>query len=380
LAENQAMRGHRVYACSLVRDPAAPHRRNGVEIRPLQARNPLWIQESAGHAAPVRLANKVATVFNRQVSSEFGGLLDDIQPDVLHTHSMVELPPSVWNEAASRGVPVVHTLHDYDLLCIRGALFKDGRKCRPRHAACRLLSRPKQALHDRISAVAAVSRTVLDSHLEHGLFAHLPAARRRVVWNPAQLARSAPRAPRARSLPLRFGFLGRLAGEKGLGPLLAACRALPPSGWTLRVAGEGAERAAFEEQARGLPVRFDGHVDAATFLSEIDVLVCVPLWDEPFGLTTVEGYAAGCRVIGSTQGVIADIVQRIEPGWTVPPGGVPSLAAAMSRALASGSALPAKCRTAVDALLDALAPTVVTQAYLDLYEDVRARTPARAIG
>jgi glycogen synthase len=369
-----------VHACSLVREPVPPSRRNGVAVQPLSARNPMWIQESAGHPAPLRLANKVATVFNRRVASEFGGLLDDIQPDVLHTHSMVELPPAVWKAAALRGVPIVHTLHDYDLLCIRGALFKNGRKCRPRHAACRVLSAPKRALHDHIGAVAAVSRTVLDSHIEHGLFTHLDAARRRVVWNPAQLARTAPRPPRAPGQPLRLGFLGRLAGEKGLGPLLDACRRLPPTGWTLRIAGAGGERSRFEEQACGLPVRFEGHVEAARFLREIDVLVCVPLWDEPFGLTTLEGYAAGCRVIGSTQGVIADIVDRIEPGWTVPPGDVAALAAALERAIASGDALPAKCRPAVDALLDQLDPAVVTQAYLDLYEAVRARTPIAAIG
>ncbi len=380
LAENQVARGHRVHACSLVRDPVAPSCRNGVEVKPLRARNPLWIQESARYSAPLRLANKVATVFNRRVSSEFGRLLNDIQPDVLHTHSMVELPPAVWDQAAMRGVPIVHTLHDYDLLCIRGALFKDGRKCQPRHTACRVLSKPKQALHDRIDAVAAVSQTVLDGHLSKGLFAQLPLSRRRVVWNPAQVARSAPRAPRPRDLPLRFGFLGRLAGEKGLAPLLTACRELPPSGWTLRIAGEGGERATFEEQAQGLPVHFEGYADAAAFLAEIDVLVCVPLWDEPFGLTMLEGYAAGCRVIGSTQGVIADVVQRIEPAWTVPPGDVGALAAAMMRALACGGALPAKCRPAVDALLDTLAPDVVTQAYLDLYEDVRSRTPFAIAG
>lgn len=380
MAENQAARGHRVHACSLVRAPSAPARRNGVAVQPFAARNPMWIQDSARYPAPLRLANKVATVFNHRVSSEFGGLLDDIQPDVLHTHSMVELPPAVWDQAAMRGIPIVHTLHDYDLLCIRGALFKDGRKCRPRHLACRVLSAPKRALHDRIDAVAAVSRTVLDSHLEHGLFGHLDAARRRVVWNPAQVSRSAPRAPRSRCQPLRLGFLGRLAGEKGLGPLLDACRQLPPAGWTLSIAGEGRERARFEKQARGLPVRFEGYVDAARFLAEIDVLVCVPLWDEPFGLTTLEGYAAGCRVIGSTQGAVADMVERIEPGWTVAPGDVAALAGALEHALASGGALPARCRSAVDALLDQLHPAVVTQAYLDLYEDVRAATPLAAHG
>lgn len=377
MAETQALGGHSVHASSLVRDSAAPSRRNGVTVRPLRARNPLWIQDSARYPSPIRLANKVATVLNRRVSSEFGALLDDIEPDVLHTHSMVELPPEVWNQASRRGVPIVHTLHDYDLLCIRGALFKDGRKCSPRHIACRALSAPKQALHDRIDAVAAVSRTVLDTHLDHGLFTHLPPDRRSVIWNPAKIDSGTPvRRRRPAGQPLRFGYLGRLVSEKGLAPLIEACRSLPPTGWNLRVAGEGRERVAFEEQARGLPIDFAGYVDAATFLSEIDVLICAPLWDEPFGLTTLEAYAAGCRVIGSQAGVIGEVVGRIEPGWTVPPGDIAALAGTLNRALQAGTALPFECRPAVDALLAELEPATVAQSYLDLYHTARGASHA----
>lgn len=380
MAETQALDGHAVHACSLVRNPVEASVSHGVAVRPLRARNPLWIAESAKYASPIRLANKTATVFNYRVASEFGSLLDDIQPDVLHTHSMVELPPAVWDQASRRGVPIVHTLHDYDLLCIRGALFKDGRQCRPRHVACRLLSAPKRALHDRITAVAAVSRTVLDTHLDNGLFAHLPASRRRVVWNPARLGRrSERRQDRAPGEPIRFGFLGRLTGEKGLRPLLEACRTLPNSGWTLHIAGEGPERGTFETQAAGLPVKFTGYVEAADFLAQVDVLICVPLWDEPFGLTTIEAYAAGCRVIGTERGVIGEVVESIDQGWTVPSGDVAALAAAMRRAINDASPEPARVM-AVAALLAKLDPGSVAKTYLDLYNLARAHpaTPAFA--
>lgn len=307
-------------------------------------------------------------------------VIADIASDVLHTHSMVELPPAVWDQAARRGIPVVHTLHDYDLLCIRGALFKSGRRCETRHVACRVLSAPKRRLHDRIDAVAAVSRTVLDTHLQHGLFAHLPAERRQVIWNPARLERSdAPRGMPQAGQGLRFGFLGRLVGEKGLGTLLEACRHLPASGWSLDIAGEGNARAAFEEQARGLPIRFHGYVDAASFLGSVDVLICTPIWDEPFGLTTVEAYAAGCRVIGSASGVIGEVVERVDPGWTVPSGDVPALAAAMQRAIAADAALPESCNPAVQALLAELEPVRVANRYLDLYHAAQGpAAPRRA--
>lgn len=372
----QAALGHVVHACSLVREPADPASRNGVVVRPLRARNPLWITESARYPSPIRLANKAATVLNWRVASEFGRLLEDVEPDVLHTHSMVELPPTVWDQAARRGIPIVHTLHDYDLLCIRAALFKDGNKCQPRHAACRLLSAPKRAQHERINAVAAVSQSVLDVHLEHGLFAHLTPAQRRVVWNPAKLTREASARPvREPNAQVRFGFLGRLVEEKGLGTLLDACRALPQDGWTLRIGGEGHQRPAFEAQAAGLPVEFEGHVDTEAFLADIDVLICAPLWDEPFGLTTLEAYAAGCRVIGSNQGVIGEVVAKIEPGSTVPPGDVTALAAAMCRAIENSTPLSHDQRATANALLAELEPQRVAQNYLDLYETV-LRQPA----
>lgn len=382
MAETQAAQGHVVHACSLVREPSEASSRNGVHVRPLRARNPLWIADSAKYPAPVRLANKTATVLNYKVASEFGALLDDIEPDVLHTHSMVELPPAVWDQAARRGVPIVHTLHDYDLLCIRGALFKDGRRCHSRHAACRVLSAPKRALHDRIAAVAAVSRSVLDTHLDHGLFNHLPSSRRRIIWNPARsICNANPRTARSRAEPLRFGFLGRLVGEKGLGPLIEACRKLPEMGWTLHIAGEGYDRPAFEALARGLPIQFEGYVEAAKFLAGIDVLICAPLWEEPFGLTTIEAYAAGCRVIGSSQGVIGEVVSRVDPGWTVPPGAIGALAAAMRRAIDafSGAGAGAVRRRTVDALLAELDPRSVAQTYLDLYQLAGAQSAVPAL-
>ena len=381
LAETQAAAGHQAHVCSLVPAVTPAGRRNGVATHPLAARNPLWIAESGRYPAPVRLANKAATVFNHKVSSEFGALCDDIAPDVIHTHSMVELPPAVWSQAARRGVPIVHTLHDYDLLCVRGALFRGEHHCRPRHTACRLLSVPKRALHDRIDVVAAVSTAVLDTHLEHGLFVHLPPARRRVVWNPLRLDQSATRTERAAGAPLRFGFLGRLVAEKGLGALLAACRQLPRGTWTLEIAGDGPERARFEQEACDLPVTFVGHADAAAFLARVDVLVSVPLWNEPFGLTTLEAYAAGCRVIGSTQGVIGEVVNEVDPGWTVAPGDLEALAQTMRRAIAGGTALPPTRRLAAEGLLARLAPAAIAEDYLELYalaREARRRTPVAA--
>ncbi len=184
LAEGTAARGHQVSVAHLVPTPAAPCERNGVEVRPLRHRNPLWIQDSARYPGPVRNLNKIATLVNVMTARDFAQVLDETRPDIVHSHSMVELTPAMWALARARGATVVHTLHDYDLLCIRASLFKDGKHCSKRHLACAAFSRIKQAFHGSIDQVVGVSQAILDVHLEHGCFQSLPPARRHVIWNP----------------------------------------------------------------------------------------------------------------------------------------------------------------------------------------------------
>jgi glycosyltransferase involved in cell wall biosynthesis len=56
------------------------------------------------------------------------------QPDLLHTHTIVGITPSIWRAAAGTRRPIVHTLHDYHLLCPRTTLLRSsGEICeRPR--------------------------------------------------------------------------------------------------------------------------------------------------------------------------------------------------------------------------------------------------------
>src|SRR5919198_54913 len=53
------------------------------------------------------------------------------RPDVVHTHNLPGLSTAVWGAAAAAGARVVHTLHDYYLLCPRVTLVApSGDPCR----------------------------------------------------------------------------------------------------------------------------------------------------------------------------------------------------------------------------------------------------------
>jgi glycosyltransferase involved in cell wall biosynthesis len=366
IAEHSAAHGIATAVAHLVPSPTQSAQRNGVAVYPLRHRNPLWIETSARYPGPVRNLNKIATLFNLLTERDLDKLLKQFAPDILHSHSMVELTPRMWRAAKLRGIKIVHTLHDYDLLCIRGALFKNGRSCTTRHTACSLFSRVKKIYHACIDHVVGVSEVVLRTHLENGFFRDLPPQNRHVVWNPVRTP-ARPREQPARCGPFTFGFLGRLVPEKGIEILLRACRSLPPQGWQLKVAGRApTDSSVLRDSVRGLPVEFVGFVDPMSFLNEIDVLVVPSIWTEPFGLTVVEAYAAGVRVLGADSGGIGEVIRAVDPAWLVPPGDDHALADRMRALIHCG-------REGLGAGPDASVamarthPEFVAAQYLDIY-------------
>ena len=339
LAEAQAARGHHVGAAYLSRAAEPAGTRHGVTVLPQASRNLLWIDDVFRQPRLVRTANKLGQLVNYRAAADFGRAIAAFRPDIVHTHSMVELPPMVWDQIAESGARSVHTLHDYDLVCSRASLFRDGRNCEQLHTSCRVTAQWKGRFARRIDAVAAVSGPVLDEHRRFGLFRDLGPDRARVIWNAVTSASHGPHEAARRDGEFVFGFLGRLVPEKGIETLIEACRLLPASGWRLKVAGRAQEGdQAYRAMAKGLPIDFLGFTDPAAFLRSVDVLVVPSIWREPFGLTVVEAFAQGVPVIGSRLGAIADLVGTIGDDWLVTAGDPQALAARMTRAMAEGRA------------------------------------------
>jgi len=159
----------------------------------------------------------------------------------------------------------------------------------------------------------------------------------RVIHNGIDLAPFLDIAPRAGSL---FGALGRMEPQwKGFDLLITAFARLADEypDARLRIAGDGPIRAELEALARsegvGDRVEFPGFVrDVPGFLAGVNVFVNPSRW-EAFGITLVEGMAAGLPCIASRVGGLpeigGDLVRWVEPD------DVDTLCAAMQDALRS---------------------------------------------
>ena len=169
-----------------------------------------------------------------------------------------------------------------------------------------------------------------------------------------------------------FVFLGRLVGEKGVGPLIEAVRTVPSA--SLIIIGDGPEGAklkAMTEAARLADrVTFAGAVDDETrrhLLSRGLAIVVPSLHQELFGMVAVEAALAGRPAIVSGAGGLAEAVVDNVTGLHVAPGDTGALARAM-QLLISDAALASRLgRAARERALRRFTVDVMVDRYERLY-------------
>ena len=135
------------------------------------------------------------------------------------------------------------------------------------------------------------------------------------------------------------GATARLSPEKGLSYLIDAFARLRDrygDRIRLRIAGEGPERRALEQQIARLGladvVELAGwldHDNVPAFLRDLDIFVLPSTW-EGFGVSAVEASATGLPVVASNVHGIPDAVLDGKTGLLVPPKDPAALATALS--------------------------------------------------
>jgi glycosyltransferase involved in cell wall biosynthesis len=130
-------------------------------------------------------------------------------------------------------------------------------------------------------------------------------------------------------------YVGRVVYEKGLQILIDAWPQLVRANARLVIAGTGGYLDALQSQAEAAGL--NGHVRFTGFLSDedrdkiyqaADVAVFPSLY-EPFGMVALEAFAAGCPLVVSDAGGLAEVVRHQETGLIAPAGDADALAAAV---------------------------------------------------
>lgn len=76
-----------------------------------------------------KLTYPLKILYSREAKKKIGQVLDDFKPDVVHMHNInFQLTPSVIDAVKKRGVPLVQTVHDYQLVCPNHLLYDFAKK------------------------------------------------------------------------------------------------------------------------------------------------------------------------------------------------------------------------------------------------------------
>jgi glycosyltransferase involved in cell wall biosynthesis len=227
------------------------------------------------------------------------------RPDVIHTHNLSGLATAIWEDCRRMRIPVVHTLHDYYLLCPRVTLTtRDARPCQP-GLFCGLRSRRLGRHGAAVGDVIGVSRYVLDRQADV-----FPRARQHVIRNPATVMPASSTEPREQLRTI--GYIGALERVKGVHVLLQAAPELARRGCTLTLAGGGRLESEVQAAAARGSVRFLGRVAGpakSAFFDDCDVGVVPSLWDEPAPYAPLEWLASGRPVLVSVRGGVGEQIE-----------------------------------------------------------------------
>lgn len=299
----------------------------GVPGPDVAGQSPAWpyrLHESESQAEWKRAAFHLRDQFDPLAAFRMRQAIERFVPDVVHSHSVAGLSAAALTTPSAQGVPHVHTLHDYWLLCQRTSMVtRKGVACASRCAGCRLVSAGRRALTARHlpPVLVAVSEAVAEEHRR----AWVPVDRLRVIHNPVE-ARPRGEPGGRRPGPVRIGFLGRLVAIKGVRLLLEALGSLGDE-VELVVAGDGPLLAEVEAARNARALGWVTGDEKERFFAGIDCLVVPSAWKDPAPLVVNEARGRGLPVVAARIGGLPELVPPSCRPLLFQPGDAADLAA-----------------------------------------------------
>ena len=252
------------------------------------------------------------------------------EPDVIHLNNInFQLTPSVIHRAAKMGIPMVQTVHDFQMICPNHLMLEPRKKvlCDKCVEGSKWNCARNRCIH------GSLAKSVLGS-LEGELYRYLPEYDKisRFVCPSFFLEKQLLRDPRyagktmvlhnftlkgEEALELEKQdyvlYFGRLAEEKGIHRLLEACRRLPDIPFV--AAGSGPLEGLFDDCPPN--VRFVGFrtgQELDRLISQARFSVYFPVWYENCPLSVLESLALGTPVLANRIGGIEELVRDGETG------------------------------------------------------------------
>lgn len=266
-------------------------------------------------------------------------LIKDTKPDLAHLNNIRHhITPSILRPLKEHNIPIVWTLHDYQLICPNISFIAKGRiceKCKKRKYFWPLFTRCKKDSF-LASAMAAIEHTVQmitktydlvdvficpsiflkNKFIEYGFQNKKLTLLNHFINVDCDYEDEPPGD--------YLLYVGRLSEEKGVKTLIDAV--INVESCKLKIVGDGPlkEELILYIKSKNVinKIEFLGykdHKDVIALIKQCKFLVIPSEWYEVTGLVIFEAYACGKPVIGSRIGGIPEFIRDNETGLTFEP-------------------------------------------------------------
>lgn len=273
--------------------------------------------------------------FDAKMDEIFREYLLSVNPDIVHFGHLSHLSTRLVLIAKELNYPVVYTIHDFWLFCVKGQMINElgeicsgpsienCTKCSPYVCSEKDVEEVTSHMHDvanKVDIFISPSHTLKDFFVSQGIEAK-KIEYLKYGFNTEKI--TYVKKIFTKDSKLNFGFMGRVIPTKGIKVLIDSFKELPDI--KLSIYGSiGAQKRFLALEN----ISFKGSYDNNTIndvLNDIDVLVVPSIWYENAPLVIQEAFLAGIPVISSNIGGMSELVQDGINGYTFEVGNSESL-------------------------------------------------------
>jgi len=279
---------------------------------------------------------------NRNIDIIFRKVLEEIKPDIVHIQHLSHLSTNIVNIVKEYNLPIVFTIHDFWMFCVRGQLLtRDLQICNgPNFSECvnclsylntqegnfYAYSLHMKNILSKIDIFLSPSKTLRNFYIENGI------PEEKVLFSPYGFDKSRITFKKKRfekNSKINFGFVGRIIPAKGVHLLIEAFNKINNENIHLYIFGSlGKDGIYLKKLAKNKNIHFEGgfdNRDIDKILDKIDVLVVPSIWYENSPLVIQEAFLKGIPVITSNIGGMAELVKDGVNGFLFDVGNVDAL-------------------------------------------------------
>lgn len=357
LAETLLNKGHEIHVLCTGKGNITENI-NGVIVHRFKTKSICRALDAPDKSNIVKIVRRIQDIYNHKNGKLFKKIIRDISPDIIHTNGLYDISPVIWKVAEKMNIRIVHTLRDYFLVCPKVSL-KCGHikgKCENGMFPCRIHRYVNKINSKHVDCITAPSKLTMNIIKEYGLFRDTPHV---VIENATDVDTTKINAilqnkkdawkisPHKK---IKFIFLGSLTEQKGVLWMLDSFKKIESCNVELFIAGKGLLEDVIKDAAiNDTRIHYIGFLDEAgidSVLSEMDILICPSLWEEPFGRVVLDAYKHAMPVICSNRGALPELVENNSTGTVVETDDIESLYNAMSFYTANKTAIIERAQNA----------------------------------